>query len=703
MSNPFRGRGPFRQRGPFRGHGPFRGLGPFGRPDASRWQTSWHFAQDTYDADPAPVGIKTLVTSAVASALGITNAQGGSVGMTVMSQTGVLTTLAVGAIPITYERGATRNWIKDCADLSTANWTKRGTATAAAGVARSNGVVMSLITVGAIATNDIYQTVTGYPASTRVEPALWLERVSTSGTLKFRDPYNVTPSEWNIDLSLVPDGPQYITRAHRAVSIVTEFTSAAGGQCGAWFGMASGSGSVYVAVVQAPGTTPPVYLRTFGTAPLYTAGTPRSQNLATGSGTQTITGLVSGCAYTVLHQTGGTYTLSGATTGTTTAGTATRFVASSTSLTLTASSTPTLLQVYEGTADLAYVAGPYSEYPQAGRYDDAVGATNSIGNSSMTGAAAGSPGTMPTGWSGTFTGSGLTQSIAATGTYLGAPYIDIRIQGTSPASQIYPQISHGAAVAASATQQWTQSCYIGIVAGSLNGISNFFIAPADNNAGQTAKYFQPVAYVDRYWATHTVVAGGTTIMSILGLVTTGSSTAVDITIRIMAPQFEQRSVATPWVPTTNAAATRSPTLIRYPNSYLTDGPQTVASCVVPAKAATGANQCVLGRSGGYVAYLGTAGDVRVSDGTSVLLATGAPADGVPATIAVRWGGSTKSVSVNGGAIQSNSFDGTMGSGTVGSGDGGNGSDGFTGLRKWDKSAPRAFNDTDFARASAGII
>src|SRR5262249_20993640 len=58
--------------------------------------------------------------------------------------------------------------------------------------------------------------------------------------------------------------------------------------------------------------------------------------------------------------------------------------------------------------------------------------TNSIRNNSMQGAAAGTPGTIPTNWQSSINSSaGLTQTIVGTGTTLGMEYIDIRAFGTT--------------------------------------------------------------------------------------------------------------------------------------------------------------------------------------------------------------------------------------------------------------------------------
>lgn len=189
----------------------------------------------------------------------------------------------------TYERGAGSNLIKDSGDLSTASWTRRGTANATAGAALSNGVVASLVTgLGAVISNDIYQIIT-LASGIRADAAFWLQRVSTSGTLVIYNPSDSTKGQWNVDLSKVSDGPQWISRGHPAVTIASEFSGSAGNGCGYQLCAAAGTLSFYIASSLQIGTVhTAAYLRTTTSpAALYTAGTPVQQNLFANSADMT--------------------------------------------------------------------------------------------------------------------------------------------------------------------------------------------------------------------------------------------------------------------------------------------------------------------------------------------------------------------------------------------------------------------------------
>src|SRR5262245_39960726 len=59
--------------------------------------------------------------------------------------------------------------------------------------------------------------------------------------------------------------------------------------------------------------------------------------------------------------------------------------------------------------------------------------TNGIRNNAMQGAAAGTPGTLPTNWAYQVT-HGLATQVAGTGTELGVDYVDLRVFGTPSAT-----------------------------------------------------------------------------------------------------------------------------------------------------------------------------------------------------------------------------------------------------------------------------
>jgi hypothetical protein len=190
--------------------------------------------------------------------------------------------------------------------------------------------------------------------------------------------------------------------------------------------------------------------------------------------------------------------------------------------------------------------------------------TNLVANSSATGAAIGTPGTLPTGWSAIGGATGLTSEIAAVGTENGIPYVDFRFYGTTgnnfltitPASgnlgfvtntsyafSVYTKLVAGAAPA-----EFTASLRIRYnlsPSGSTDIVTNFAMPSAGG------------LIANRKFATGTTTGTLTgTGLSFLQL-NYSSSQVVDFTIRVGYPQLEQGAFATSVIPTTGAAATRA--------------------------------------------------------------------------------------------------------------------------------------------------
>jgi hypothetical protein len=93
--------------------------------------------------------------------------------------------------------------------------------------------------------------------------------------------------------------------------------------------------------------------------------------------------------------------------------------------------------------------------------------TNYVRNPRFEGTVAGTPGTLPT-YSGANIGTGMSRQIVGTGTYLGVPYIDMRVFGTATAIGLalnfYPDTSSPSVAVG---QQWTWSVWTQLIAGTL--------------------------------------------------------------------------------------------------------------------------------------------------------------------------------------------------------------------------------------------
>jgi hypothetical protein len=196
--------------------------------------------------------------------------------------------------------------------------------------------------------------------------------------------------------------------------------------------------------------------------------------------------------------------------------------------------------------------------------------TNSIRNSTMVGAVAGTPGTLPTNWSNSL--GGLTQTIVGVGSEGGVNYIDFRFNGTAIGTSLLVFLDTTTSISASNGQSWTLSNYIKLVS-APSGASSYnlvmherTIAGAYVTEGSTA--ISPTSTLSRFTYTRTL-AGGVTIAFVQPIFRANLSigTAYDFTIRIAAPQMELGAYATSYIPTTSASVTRNADVISRGNIF----------------------------------------------------------------------------------------------------------------------------------------
>src|SRR5262249_31646676 len=110
--------------------------------------------------------------------------------------------------------------------------------------------------------------------------------------------------------------------------------------------------------------------------------------------------------------------------------------------------------------------------------------TNSIRNPRAEGAVVGTA-TLPTNWT-VATTAGLSRQVVAVGTEDGIPFCDVRYFGTSNATLVHTIFESQTGIPAVPGQQWTGSCYVRLIAGSVAPATATCLLIYLNNSAGTA-------------------------------------------------------------------------------------------------------------------------------------------------------------------------------------------------------------------------
>jgi hypothetical protein len=185
------------------------------------------------------------------------------------------------------------------------------------------------------------------------------------------------------------------------------------------------------------------------------------------------------------------------------------------------------------------------------------GATNQITNNSMTGAVAGSPGTLPTGWNELTTG-GLSREVIATGTENGVQYIDLRYSGTASGTSLTLRVNGTTTTSTSAGAVWTNSTWLKNVATPTPYVSlQIGVIELLAGAFNTTDYGTVVPTTTLTRFSHTATIGGSNDgVRPQWVFTLVNGNTYNFTIRIGWPQLETGSVATSPIVTTAGTASR---------------------------------------------------------------------------------------------------------------------------------------------------
>jgi hypothetical protein len=190
--------------------------------------------------------------------------------------------------------------------------------------------------------------------------------------------------------------------------------------------------------------------------------------------------------------------------------------------------------------------------------------TNSIRNNTGQGAVAGTPGTLPTNWTGGTTVDNLTREIVGTGTENGINYIDVRYSGTSGAAGNLTVLTFDALnfITAANAQTWTGAAYFKLVAGTLTNVILLSLTVRYNDSSGLSltsqnSAFTPTASLERVTNTFTAANASTAFVAATLVANFTNDLPVDFTLRIGLPQLELGAFATSVIPTTTTALTRN--------------------------------------------------------------------------------------------------------------------------------------------------
>jgi hypothetical protein len=204
--------------------------------------------------------------------------------------------------------------------------------------------------------------------------------------------------------------------------------------------------------------------------------------------------------------------------------------------------------------------------------------TNSIRNSTMVGAVAGSPGNLPTNYTASSGTLGLTRTIVGTGTESGLTYLEVRFNGTASSTgntRIAFEATTG--IAALVGQSWSLTTYAKIVSSPNAPNSLALVITERNSAGsgliEGTSTIVPTSSLQRFTFTRTNTAATCAFVEPLISFALTNGAAYDFTIRIAAPQMELGAYATTYIPTTTAAVTRLADIFTrtdvYTNNFIT--------------------------------------------------------------------------------------------------------------------------------------
>lgn len=172
--------------------------------------------------------------------------------------------------------------------------------------------------------------------------------------------------------------------------------------------------------------------------------------------------------------------------------------------------------------------------------------TNAVANPRAEGATAGTPGTMPTGWSIGTGSSGLSTEVVQVHTVQGLPTLQLRIFGTAALAAAVTINTGGDLTGIALGQQITKSVFLRLAAGSLRNAKVVLWGQMKDSTSAVVQDLQPqqsvTASLARYSSVETAPASGSAPFSIpqysILVYPLAAGESLDLTLDIGCPQLE---------------------------------------------------------------------------------------------------------------------------------------------------------------------
>jgi hypothetical protein len=217
--------------------------------------------------------------------------------------------------------------------------------------------------------------------------------------------------------------------------------------------------------------------------------------------------------------------------------------------------------------------------------------TNWIRNNVGVGAVPGTPGTVPTNWSITGGGAGLSTQVVGTGVENGIDYVDLRWFGTAVASSAsFSTENTKGVIAVSTGQVWTSSVFLKLVAGSFTNTLNWNLIVASwdsggvyqgNLAGSPLLGVPSSSGIMQRYSANITITPPTAVSVTQQIFFNTAAGPVDFTVRVGWSQLELGAFVTSPIRTTGAALARNTDVVTLNSPPSLAGPLSVYQDMTP--------------------------------------------------------------------------------------------------------------------------